>query len=47
VHAGVIDGGDYVNVNILGAGLFVLSLLLILPPVLSYARQPEALVARP
>lgn len=44
--AGVIDGGNYVNVNILGAGLFVLSLLLILPPVLSYARQPEALAAR-
>jgi len=38
--ATVIENGNYVNVNILGAGLFVLSLLLILPPVLAYAQRP-------
>lgn len=32
--ATVISEGEYLNVNILGAGLFVLSLLLIAPPVL-------------
>ena len=36
--ASVISEGVYVNVNWLGAGLFVLSLLLILPPVLAQAR---------
>ena len=38
--ASVIEEGDYVNVNVLGAALFILSLALILPPVLSYARRP-------
>lgn len=38
--ATVIADGNYVNVNILGAGLFLLSLALILPPVISYVRQP-------
>jgi MFS family permease len=38
--AAVIEEGDYVNANVLGAALFVLSLVLILPPVLSYARKP-------
>lgn len=38
--ATVIEEGDYVNANVLGAALFVLSLVLILPPVLSYARKP-------
>lgn len=38
--ASVIEEGDYVNVNVIGAALFVLSLVLILPPVLSYARRP-------
>ncbi len=37
--ASVIDEGDYVNVNWLGAGLFVLSLALILPPVLTQAKS--------
>lgn len=36
--ASVIDGGTYVNVNMLGAALFVASLCLVLPPVLSQAR---------
>jgi MFS family permease len=36
--ASVISEGDYINVNWFGAGLFVLSLLLILPPVLVQAR---------
>ncbi|MDJ0927032.1 MAG: MFS transporter [Gammaproteobacteria bacterium] len=35
----VISEGDYVNVNWFGAGLFALSCLLILPPVLRQARQ--------
>jgi MFS family permease len=38
--ANVIEDGNYVNVNILGGGLFVLSLMLILPPVLAHARKP-------
>jgi MFS family permease len=38
--ASVIEEGDYVNVNVVGAALFVVSLVLILPPVLSYARTP-------
>lgn len=37
--ASVIGQGDYVNVNLLGAGLFVLSLLLVLPPVLAQAKS--------
>jgi predicted MFS family arabinose efflux permease len=37
--AAVISEGDYVNVNWLGAGLFVISLALILPPVLAQAKQ--------
>jgi MFS family permease len=36
--AAVIEPGQYVNVNLLGAALFVLSLGLVLPPVLSAAR---------
>lgn len=40
--ASVISAGDYVNVNALGAGLFVTSLLLILPPVFSQARIFDA-----
>jgi len=35
--ASFIDEGNYVNVNWLGAGLFVLSLVLIVPPVVSQA----------
>ena len=35
--ASVISEGDYINVNWFGAGLFVLSLLLILPPVIRQA----------
>lgn len=38
--ANVIEDGNYANVNILGGGLFVLSLMLILPPVLAHARKP-------
>ena len=37
--ASVISEGDYINVNWFGAGLFVLSLALILPPVLVQAKQ--------
>jgi len=37
--ASVIGDGEYVNVNALGAGLFVASLLLILPPVFAQARS--------
>jgi MFS family permease len=33
--ASVISEGDYINVNWLGAGLFIVSLVLILPPVLA------------
>jgi hypothetical protein len=36
--ASVISEGDYINVNWLGAGLFVLSLVLILPPVIAQAK---------
>ena len=36
--ATVISEGDYLNVNRLGAALFVVSLLLVLPPVLVQAR---------
>lgn len=42
IAASVIGDGSYANVNLLGAGLFVLSLALILPPVLSYAHKPAA-----
>jgi len=38
IAAAVISEGDYINVNWLGAGLFVISLALILPPVLARAR---------
>lgn len=38
IAAAVISEGDYVNVNWLGAGLFAISLALILPPVLAQAR---------
>ncbi len=38
----VISEGYYVNVNRLGAGLFVLSLMLILPPVMAQARKLQA-----
>jgi len=37
--ASVISEGDYVNVNWFGAGLFVLSLVLILPPVRAQAKS--------
>lgn len=37
--ASVISEGEYINVNRLGAALFVLSLVLILPPVLARARS--------
>ena len=37
--ASVISEGDYINVNWLGAGLFVVSLALILPPVLAQTRM--------
>jgi MFS family permease len=36
--ASVIDSGRYVNVNILGAALFILSLAFVLPPVIARAR---------
>ncbi len=38
IAAAVISEGNYVNVNWLGAGLFAISLALILPPVLAQAR---------
>jgi len=37
--ASVISEGQYLNVNRLGAGLFVLSLVLILPPVIARAKS--------
>jgi predicted MFS family arabinose efflux permease len=37
--ASVISEGDYINVNWLGAGLFVLSLALILPPVIAQKKS--------
>jgi MFS family permease len=40
--ASVISEGEYINVNWLGAGLFVTSLMLILPPVLMQARIFQA-----
>jgi len=39
--ASMISEGDYINVNWLGAGLFVTSLALILPPVLAQTRLFE------
>ena len=38
IAAAVISESEYVNVNWLGAGLFAISLALILPPVLAQAR---------
>ena len=38
IAATVISGGTYVNVNILGAVLFVLSFVLVLPPVMAQLR---------
>ena len=35
IAATVISGGTYVNVNILGAVLFMLSFVLVLPPVMA------------
>ncbi len=40
--ASVISEGDYINVNWLGAGLFVVSLALILPPVLAQTKLFDA-----
>jgi MFS family permease len=37
--ATVISEGEYININWLGAGLFLVSLALILPPVLAQAKQ--------
>jgi len=42
--ASVISEGEYLNVNRLGAVLFVLSFLLILPPVLAQAKSYSAAV---
>ena len=42
--ASVIGHGEYVNVNLLGAGLFVLSLLLVLPAVQAQAKSLGAAV---
>ncbi len=43
--ASVISEGEYINVNWFGAGLFVLSLLLILPPVLMQSKTFGAAAA--
>ncbi len=40
--ASVISEGDYINVNWLGAGLFVVSLALILPPVVAQTKIFDA-----
>jgi len=40
--ASVISEGDYINVNWLGAGLFVVSLALILPPVVAQTKIFES-----
>ena len=40
--ASVISEGDYLNVNMLGAGLFVVSLALILPPVMAQTKIFES-----
>lgn len=42
--ASVISEGQYINVNVLGAGLFVASLLLILPPVIAQAKTFDTVV---
>jgi MFS family permease len=42
--ASVISEGQYLNVNWLGAGLFVAALMLILPPVFAQARSFDAAV---
>ncbi|MDH5346092.1 MAG: MFS transporter [Gammaproteobacteria bacterium] len=43
--ATVITEGDYLNVNRAGAALFVISWLLVLPPILSHNRQWRAATA--
>ena len=43
--ATVISEGEYLNVNLFGAALFVISFLFILPPVLRQARLHHALIA--
>jgi hypothetical protein len=43
--ASVISEGEFLNVNTLGAALFVLSFILILPPVLAQAKIHNAEVA--
>ena len=43
--ATVITEGDYLNVNRVGAALFVISWLLVLPPILSHNRQWRAATA--
>ncbi|NNM01209.1 MAG: MFS transporter, partial [Gammaproteobacteria bacterium] len=45
--ATVISEGEYGNVNITGAALFILSLLLILPPVITHTRDVHRAAARP
>ncbi len=42
--ASVISEGQYINVNRLGAGLFVLSLILILPPVIAQVKTFDTVV---
>ena len=42
--ASVISQGQYINVNRLGAGLFVLSLALILPPVIAQSKTFDTVV---
>ncbi len=42
--ASVISEGQYMNVNRLGAGLFVLSLILILPPVIAQVKTFDTVV---
>ena len=39
--AAVISEGDFTNVNWLGAALFLLSLVLILPPVMAQAKMSQ------
>jgi MFS family permease len=45
--ASVIAPGNYINVNILGAFLFVMSLALVLPPVLAQSRRPAVALQQP
>ena len=42
--ASVISEGQYINVNVLGAGLFVVSLFLILPPVIARSKSFDTVV---